>query len=301
LDKRDGANDYFITWSGVSAVTLDESNAAAVGTTVSTTQVKNIGTPLRINGNGGPDSVQIDDAGSPVFVNTGLGDTDSLIVNGDLDSVPVTVVVDQSDDVENLVIFDQGTLRIPTGAVLLKTRLTAMPTLTMNGVLDLAGGAFISRLGGPSQATFRSQIIFGRNGGAWNGTATSGAINSSLAASTPIGDAVGYGLGSDVAVTSSGPFSIAPGDTFIRYTLEGDANLDARVDNVDLGILSLHFQTAATAWTSADFDYNGLVNVDDMDKLAKNFGQQLPVPLAKFGIAGSIEAERSGRIALQVL
>ena len=67
--------------------------------------------------------------------------------------------------------------------------------MSLNGVLDLAGGAFLSRAGGPSLASFQTFISRGYNGGAWNGTNASGAINSSLAASSALPDAVGYGLG----------------------------------------------------------------------------------------------------------
>jgi hypothetical protein len=60
--KRDGANENYITWQGMSSVTLDASNAPASGVSVSTILVNAVGTPLRINGNGGPDSVQVPDA-----------------------------------------------------------------------------------------------------------------------------------------------------------------------------------------------------------------------------------------------
>jgi hypothetical protein len=270
--KRDGANENYITWQGMSSVTLDASNAPASGVSVSTILVNAVGTPLRINGNGGPDSVQVADAFSPVTVNTGLGDLDSLSVNSDFDLSFATVVIDQSDDIENLSIFNGGTVRVTSGAVLLKTRLGLNPSLTINGELDLAGGAFLSRAGGPTPAQFRAQIIAGRNGGTWNGTSASGAINSSLAASTPRGDGVGYGLGSDVAVSSIGGFTIAPGDTILRYTLEGDTDLNQQVNLIDFNRLSANFGQTNRVWTNGDSNYDGTVNLADFNALSANFG-----------------------------
>ncbi len=273
LDKRDGGNDYFITWSAVESVTLDASNAPAAGISISTIIVTDLLTPLRINGNGGPDAVQVADAASPVIVHTGLGDLDNLSVNSDLDAIPATVLIDQTDDVENLSIFNGGTLRVATGAVLTKTRLGSNPSLTINGVLDLAGGAFLSRAGGPSLATFRTLLTRGHNGGAWNGTNAAGSINSSTAASTPFSDGVGYGLGSQIAPASIGSFSIGSNDTLLRYTRDGDADLSGNVNLNDFNRVAANFGLSNKVWVDGDSNYDGLVNLIDFNALTGNFGQ----------------------------
>ena len=271
--KRDAGLDHFITWSGMSAVTLDASNAPAAGFSASTILVTAVGTPLRINGNGGPDSIQVADAFSPVTVNTGPDtDADSLSVNSDFDLSFPTVVIDQSDGVENLAIFSGGTVRVTSGAVLAATRNFLNPVVTINGVLDLSGGAFLSRAGGPTPAQFRAQIIAGRNAGAWNGTNPAGAINSSLAASTPTGDAVGYGLGSEIAITTIGPFSIASGDTLLRYALEGDTDLNQQVNLLDFNRLAANFGQTNRVWTTGDSNYDGSTNLTDFNSLVANFG-----------------------------
>jgi hypothetical protein len=286
LDKRDGANDYFITWSGMSALTLDESNAAAVGSAVSTTVVKSIGTPTQINGKGGPDNIQVEDSFSPVTVNTGPGDADSLSVNSDLDQTFATVAIDQSDDVENLSIFNGGTVRVLPGAVLAATRNFLNPSVTIAGVLDLAGGAFLSRAGGPSLAAFRTLLTRGHNGGAWNGTTAAGAINSSTAAASPFSDGVGYGLGSQIVPTSIGSFSIAAGDTLLRYTRDGDADLSGNVNLNDFNRVAADFGQSNRAWTDGDFNYDGVVNLIDFNAMAGNFGQSAyPDAVAAFEAA----------------
>ena len=235
------------------AVTLDASNAPAAGVSISTILVTDIGGPLRINGNGGPDAVQINDASSPVFVNTGLGDNDNLSVNGDLDGVPVTVIVDQNDDIENLTIFPAETLPRDLGGRGAQDPAGSEPVPGHQRRAGPGRGRSVSRAGGPTPAAFRSQIIAGRNSGAWNGTSTSGAINSSLAASSPLGDSVGYGLGSEIAPTSIDGFAIAAGDTLLRYTLDGDANLDQPVNSLDFNTLVANFGQTGKVWTQCRF------------------------------------------------
>ena len=270
--QRLESNSLFVNWSNIEGVTLDANDLSALNNTTSASNVVDIATPVRINGHGGPDYVQILDSSVPVTVHTGLGDLDTIIVNADLDGIPVMFVVDQNDDVDALTINSGGTLRVTSGAVLTKTRLGANPTLTINGVLDLAGGAFLSRAGGPTPAQFRAQLIAGRNGGGWNGTSATGAINASLANASPVSDGVGYGLGSQIAPTSIGPFSIAAGDTLVRYTLDGDADLNQIVNLADFNRLSANFGQANRVWAHGDLNYDGLVNLADFNALAANFG-----------------------------
>ena len=265
LRKADGASEYLVNWLDVESVTLDASNASSA-TQHSLISIIGMTTPLRINGNGGGDSFQVTSASAPVTVHTGLGDRDGLFIND------ATVVIEQSDDIENLVIGSIGTLRITEGAVVAKTRLGLNPGLDISGVLDLAGGALLSRAGGPTTAQFLGQIITGRNGGAWNGAGAGGAVNSSLAASTALRDGVGYGQGSEIGITSLGPFVIESGDTLLRYALEGDATLDGQVNLSDFNRLASNFGAAGRAWVHGDSNYDDTVNLIDFNALAGNFG-----------------------------
>jgi hypothetical protein len=210
-----------------------------------------------------------------VFVNTGAGTHDQLEVNL-AGGAPSTVIVDQDDEVNGIRIHPGGTLRIATGATLAKSVVSGISNyLEIGGTLDLAGGAFLSRAASPTATLFRSQIIAGRNGGAWNGTGAGGAINSSLAASTAISDGVGYGLGSQIVLSSIGGFSVAAGDTLIRYTREGDANLSANVNLNDFNRLAANFGQSNRSWVDGDSNYDGLVTLLDFNALAGNFGQSL--------------------------
>jgi hypothetical protein len=229
---------------------------------------------IRINANAGNDTVNVGDSASPVTVDTGPEDPavapfgDTLVVNSDAGAgdLPVTAVIDQDDVVRTLNVLPGGTLRIAPDAVLRKVSGGQFGLL---GTIDLAGGAL---LGGPTQAALRTFLVRGYNGGAWNGTHAQGAIHSSLAASTADRDAVGYGLGSEIAITSIGSFAIAPTDLLARHTLSGDANLDAAVTLQDFNRLAGNFGQTNRAWVHGDSTYDGAANLLDFNQLAGNFG-----------------------------
>jgi hypothetical protein len=56
----------------------------------------------------------------------------------------------------------------------------------------------------------------------------------------------------------------------IKFTYEGDTNLDGVVDVPDLGNLASNWRTAAP-WTGGDFDYSGFVDVADLGLIASNW------------------------------
>jgi len=147
------------------------------------------------------------------------------------------------------------------------------------GVIDLAGGALLFRAGGPTPSELRTLISNGRNGGAWNGTNAAGAINSSTAAASTSGDGVGYGLGSQIAPTSIGPFSIAADDTLLRYARDGDADLSGNVNLADFNRLATNFGQPNRAWVDGDSNYDAAANLVDFNALAANFGQSADPPL----------------------
>src|SRR2546423_5407333 len=92
------------------------------------------------------------------------------------------------------------------------------------------------------------------------GDLLSGAIFSSLADAN---HALGYA-------------DIGAGKTEVRYTLKGDANLDATVDVGDLGALATFYGlTTGAIWSQGDFNYDGQVDVGDLGSLATNYGAAL--------------------------
>ena len=57
-----------------------------------------------------------------------------------------------------------------------------------------------------------------------------------------------------------------------RGFINGDANLDDRVDLADFNALAAHFGQAVNGWAFGDFTLDGAVNLLDFNLLAANFG-----------------------------
>ncbi len=255
---------------------------------------------LRIHANAGNDTVRVGDSSAAVTVNTGPEDAttspfgDALVVNSDAGTgdATVTAIIDQDDSIRALNVLPGGTLRVASDAVLHKV---SGGQFNLQGTIDLAGGAM---LGGPTQAALRNFLIRGRAGGAWNGTSTLGAINSSLAAGSKSGDGIGYGLGAQIAVAAVGSFSIGPTELLTRYTLEGDANLDQAVNFSDLVVLAQNYGTAGRSWVQGDSNFDSNVGFQDLVALAQTYGAALsPPPAAALGVSASVPAAAHARSA----
>lgn len=231
-------------------------------------------TAVRINANGGNDDIQIDDATAtaPATVSSGSGD-DQLSVNGDNDADTARAIIAQDDSLVGLRILQGGRVMVQSGATLAKE---SNGITDIRGTIDLNGGAFLSRADGLTSAAIRTLIQRGYNAGAWNGTNGQGAINSTLANASSLPDAIGYGLGSEILPTTSGSFSIAPGDTLVRYTYYGDADLNGVVNFDDYARMDLGFSTNRTGWVNGDFNYNGVNNFDDYALIDLAFNTQGP-------------------------
>ena len=266
-----------VSMSNVAAAILQANNGH------NAIQVNQGGNKLRLFGNGGNDHFIVADT-QPLFTPETIGiDTgtemaslveplgDYVTVNADAGTpgdVAARVRLLGDDTIRRLTVNDGGRFEIPAGVVA-QTGEILLP----GGVIDLAGGALLARPGGPTLGAIRRWLQIGHNGGAWNGTdATQGSINSSLADSSSRSDGVGYGPGSQIAPTSIGSFAIAPNDALVRYTLNGDADLDAAVNLNDFNRLAANFGQSNKQWFEGDFTYDGAVNLSDFNLLAGNFG-----------------------------
>ena len=59
----------------------------------------------------------------------------------------------------------------------------------------------------------------------------------------------------------------------MAYTLEGDANLDGKVDITDFNIFAPAFGLPTTlGWEAGDFNYDGTTNFSDYQILLASFG-----------------------------
>ncbi|HEY7089466.1 MAG TPA: LamG-like jellyroll fold domain-containing protein [Tepidisphaeraceae bacterium] len=88
------------------------------------------------------------------------------------------------------------------------------------------------------------------------------------------------------------------------FILAGDANHDRKVNETDLGILSLNWGQTGRTFSQGNFDYSpdGLVNVNDLNILAAHWQQSLAVPVASPLPPAKTPIKRSAsRVAQDVL
>jgi hypothetical protein len=116
-------------------------------------------------------------------------------------------------------------------------------------------------------STIRRYLISGYDGGIWSGF---GGINSSS-----VGYAnTHYGVGYADSADPGNPANLPSGQIEVKYTLNGDANLDGVVNGDDFTILTGNLGKSVSAWDGGDFNYDGMVNGDDFTLLVNNLGKQ---------------------------
>lgn len=165
------------------------------------------------------------------------------------------------------------------GGTLGTSRVTAL-SITANGRLDLNDHDLAIDYTGPSVvASLRPLLQAGFGGATWNGNTTMITTSAGAAASaTPDKTGIGYAEATDVLGPSPTSFRGVPVDAttaVLRYTLLGDANLDAMVNIADFSRLAASFNQASL-WINGDFNYDGTTGIADFSLLAANFNKSLP-------------------------
>jgi hypothetical protein len=147
-------------------------------------------------------------------------------------------------------------------------------TIASAGIVDLADNDLVLDYSGSSPApTVRQYLITGRHGGAWDG---SGVRSSSATASVGLGYAENAVLG----LSSFAGETVDATSILVKYTYDGDANLDGMVDLRDLYQLAAHWRSATDTWFCGDFNYDNYVDVHDLTLLAINWQAGVGSPLA---------------------
>jgi hypothetical protein len=158
-------------------------------------------------------------------------------------------------------------------------RVTAISIGTLSGGgfdggIDLTDNAMIVDYSGASPLVSISNMI--RNG-TYDGIndSASGIISSTaiIAGNTSHPVALGYGEASTLGISTFEGESVDTTSILIRYTFEGDANLDGVVNALDFNVLATNYGGAGKIWTQGDANADGIVNSKDFDILANNYGQ----------------------------
>jgi len=75
--------------------------------------------------------------------------------------------------------------------------------------------------------------------------------------------------------------------SFSFFFMQGDANLDRRVDSDDFNILATSFGLSGRTFSQGDFNYDGTVNSDDFNILAGKFGQSVAPSMFRGTVIGA--------------
>jgi hypothetical protein len=110
-------------------------------------------------------------------------------------------------------------------------------------------------------------LVSGYANGAWTGPG----INSSTAA-TGVTHGIGFAEAGALGLTTFGGQMVDNTTVVLRYTRYGDANVDGVVNLNDFNILAANFGQLGRYWWEGDFTFDGVVNLNDFNRLAANFG-----------------------------
>lgn len=227
---------------------------------------------LRLNGGGTHGSMFNIASGAilRLFGTHGFSDTSSISGAG-------TLAVDGGSST-GLGTIDVGAVQLSGGALLgfaagaSQTMRTLSLSITGSSKLDLANDALIIDYTASTPLTaIKAALTTGYNNAAWNGIG----INSSSAAANP-GRALGYAEASAIFSSFPAPFAgqmVDNTSVLVRYTRYGDADLNQIVNLNDFNQLASNFGAANSVWTQGNFNYDNVTNLNDFNLLASNFGQ----------------------------
>jgi hypothetical protein len=141
------------------------------------------------------------------------------------------------------------------------------------GRIDLTDNAMIVNYSGASPfASILGLLDSAYNAGSWNGP---GIMSSTVAGGFIHSRGIGIAEASVLGLTSFMGETVDADAIVMRYTLNGDANLDGTVDIKDLYLLATHWNQPGS-WVAGDFNYDGSVNTLDLTALSSNWQQTLP-------------------------
>jgi len=185
-------------------------------------------------------------------IDGGLGD-DVLTITG-----TAAVTFSATQILASLSVGDsaRATLTAGGGKVIRTNALTIAAAAT----LDLNDNDMIVRTG--NVTTISNYIRSARNGGAWTGTGLTSTTAKTTNCTTLAATLNNKGDGALIKETFAGQ-DVYNTDVLVKYTYDGDAQLDGVVNADDYFLIDAGFITQAPGYYHGDFNYDGVCNADD--------------------------------------
>lgn len=142
------------------------------------------------------------------------------------------------------------------------------------GLVDLTNNDLIVR--GTSPETLTAMVKQWFAGGLRNGAGIGSSVASAAAYTTVAVFPNNDGSGSPYFASYDGVTGLSASDVILKYTYEGDTNLDGVVNGQDLVNAIEGYSIGLTGWANGDFDYSGTVTATDIDRLILVLGAGLP-------------------------
>ncbi len=168
------------------------------------------------------------------------------------------------------------------------------------GKLDVTNNGLVLDYNGTSPLlTIRMLVQSGSNGGAWNGSGITSSFADSFQRGVGYAEATALGLSSFMGQSFNGDAVLM---RLVRY---GDADLNGVVNLNDFNRLAANFGSSGAFWSQGDFTYDGIVNLFDFNRLAANFGLSAGpdgvVDAADWAALASVVPEPGGMLAVAML
>jgi hypothetical protein len=223
--------------------------------------------PVTFNGGAGLDTLDIN-SGTFTFNTNAAAGTSDLTINV---AAGAAAVFNASQQLNALNVTGSATVSVGGASTLSVKSLTLPGTGTLNltdnqMTIDYTGSSPLGTYSNGAYTGVVGLIVSGSNGANWNGPG----IRTSMPDALSLRTTLGVAEASEVLSIPAGQTRMWEGRTvdsttvLIKYTYNGDANLDGQINADDYANIDLYSQfPASNTYAHGDFNYGGSINADD--------------------------------------
>ena len=240
-----------------------------------------ISKPVTFNGGSGISTLNINSGTFTFTADANVGSS-NLSVNV---AANASVNFDTTQHLAALTVNGTATMP-PNGSNVLVTSALSIPS----GTLDLNDNDLILNYSSATQLPMVQGLIKSAfSNGTWLGngiTSTTARTNSLHNTSLGLIEASQY-----KTIFGTSTFdgeSITNPAVLVKYTYQGDANLDGTVNSADFALLASHYGQTTSSWASGDFNYDNTSNALDFNAVAANYGASPALAAPAFSTASIV-------------